>query len=140
MPVRPTAHVVGELRTLFRPVEMVAVNRCSGNRRRFFNPRVTGGQLANYAMDWHATPGRAGPRQAGHRVPDNDGACVETGTTAAATRPIRREGVTLKIYRATKPPVDDRCLGRRQAAYADAAAPVNAGPHDAGDLTGRVFR
>jgi len=34
-----TAHAVVELRTLSRPVEMVAVNRRSRNRRRSFNPR-----------------------------------------------------------------------------------------------------
>ncbi|WP_164236098.1 molybdopterin-dependent oxidoreductase, partial [Stenotrophomonas maltophilia] len=28
----------------------VAVNQCSGNSRGLFNPRVTGGQLANGAM------------------------------------------------------------------------------------------
>lgn len=31
-------------------VEVTAVNQCSGNSRGFFNPRVTGGQLANGAM------------------------------------------------------------------------------------------
>ena len=32
------------------PVEVVAVNQCSGNSRGFFDPRVAGGQLANGAM------------------------------------------------------------------------------------------
>jgi sulfite dehydrogenase (cytochrome) subunit A len=34
----------------FEPVEIVAVNQCSGNSRGFFKPRVTGGQLGNGAM------------------------------------------------------------------------------------------
>ncbi len=32
------------------PVEVVAVNQCSGNSRGFFKPRVSGGQLGNGAM------------------------------------------------------------------------------------------
>ncbi|HSH95427.1 MAG TPA: molybdopterin-dependent oxidoreductase [Roseimicrobium sp.] len=39
-----------EIKTAFTPVEVVAVNQCSGNSRGFFNPRVPGGQLANGAM------------------------------------------------------------------------------------------
>lgn len=38
------------LRTQFEPVDLVAVNQCSGNSRGFFDPRVTGGQLGNGAM------------------------------------------------------------------------------------------
>lgn len=34
----------------FEPVEVVAVNQCSGNSRGFFKPRVSGGQLGNGAM------------------------------------------------------------------------------------------
>jgi DMSO/TMAO reductase YedYZ molybdopterin-dependent catalytic subunit len=34
----------------FEPVEVVAVNQCSGNSRGFFKPRVAGGQLGNGAM------------------------------------------------------------------------------------------
>jgi sulfite dehydrogenase (cytochrome) subunit A len=41
---------VEELRTQFEPVEIVAVNQCSGNSRGFFQPRVVGGQLAHGAM------------------------------------------------------------------------------------------
>ena len=41
---------VEELRTQFEPVEVIAVNQCSGNSRGFFQPRVPGGQLANGAM------------------------------------------------------------------------------------------
>ncbi|HNQ72695.1 MAG TPA: molybdopterin-dependent oxidoreductase [Verrucomicrobiota bacterium] len=39
-----------DLRTQFEPVEIVAVNQCSGNSRGFFQPRVGGGQLGNGAM------------------------------------------------------------------------------------------
>ena len=39
-----------ELKSKFDPVEIVAVNQCSGNGRGFFTPRVGGGQLGNGAM------------------------------------------------------------------------------------------
>ena len=39
-----------QLRTQFKPVEVTAVNQCSGNSRALFDPRVTGGQLGNGAM------------------------------------------------------------------------------------------
>ena len=41
---------MAELKTQFKPVEVIAVNQCSGNSRGLFSPRVTGGQLANGAM------------------------------------------------------------------------------------------
>jgi DMSO/TMAO reductase YedYZ molybdopterin-dependent catalytic subunit len=41
---------IEELRTQFEPVEIVAVNQCSGNSRGFFQPRVVGGQLGHGAM------------------------------------------------------------------------------------------
>lgn len=41
---------MAELRTKFKPIEVLAVNQCSGNSRGHFSPRVTGGQLANGAM------------------------------------------------------------------------------------------
>ena len=47
---KPFALTMAELRTQFKPVEVVAVNQCSGNSRALFNPRVTGGQLTNGAM------------------------------------------------------------------------------------------
>jgi len=47
---KPYELTMADLRTQFTPVDMVAVNQCSGNSRGFFNPRVTGGQLANGAM------------------------------------------------------------------------------------------
>ncbi len=47
---KPFALSLNDLRTQFKPVEIVAVNQCSGNGRGLFSPRVTGGQLANGAM------------------------------------------------------------------------------------------
>lgn len=47
---KPFQLTMAELKTQFKPVEVVAVNQCSGNSRGLFNPRVTGGQLANGAM------------------------------------------------------------------------------------------
>jgi sulfite dehydrogenase (cytochrome) subunit A len=47
---KPFQVSVADLRTNFKPVEIVAVNQCSGNSRGLFNPRVTGGQLNNGAM------------------------------------------------------------------------------------------
>jgi len=47
---KPFELTMAELRTQYKPVELVAVNQCSGNSRALFNPRVTGGQLTNGAM------------------------------------------------------------------------------------------
>jgi DMSO/TMAO reductase YedYZ molybdopterin-dependent catalytic subunit len=47
---KPFELSMAELRSQFKPVEFMAVNQCSGNSRGLFNPRVTGGQLANGAM------------------------------------------------------------------------------------------
>jgi DMSO/TMAO reductase YedYZ molybdopterin-dependent catalytic subunit len=47
---KPLQLTVAELKTQFKPIEVIAVNQCSGNSRGLFNPRVTGGQLANGAM------------------------------------------------------------------------------------------
>ena len=47
---KPFELTMADLRTQFKPVELVAVNQCSGNGRALFNPRVTGGQLTNGAM------------------------------------------------------------------------------------------
>ncbi len=46
----------------FEPIEIVAVNQCSGNSRGFFEPRIAGGQLANGAMGnarWRGVPLKA---------------------------------------------------------------------------------
>ncbi len=47
---KPFALTMADLKSQFKPVEIVAVNQCSGNSRALFAPRVTGGQLANGAM------------------------------------------------------------------------------------------
>lgn len=47
---KPFELSMAALRNDFKPVEIVAVNQCSGNGRALFNPRVTGGQLGNGAM------------------------------------------------------------------------------------------
>ena len=46
----PTRFSVADLKSKFEPVEVIAVNQCSGNSRGFFSPRVSGGQLGNGAM------------------------------------------------------------------------------------------
>jgi len=50
------------LRQIAPPVEIVAVNQCSGNSRGHFTPRVNGGQLSNGAMGnarWTGVPLKA---------------------------------------------------------------------------------
>jgi sulfite dehydrogenase len=47
---KPLELTMAQLRGEFKPVDLVAVNQCSGNSRGFFAPRVTGGQLGNGAM------------------------------------------------------------------------------------------
>ncbi|WP_064575280.1 SorA family sulfite dehydrogenase catalytic subunit [Cupriavidus gilardii] len=57
-----------ELRKIADPVELVAVNQCSGNSRGFSDPRVNGGQLGNGAMGnarWTGIPLRALLEKAG---------------------------------------------------------------------------
>jgi sulfite dehydrogenase len=46
----PLTLSLAELKTKFEPVEIVAVNQCSGNGRGFSLPRVAGGQMGNGAM------------------------------------------------------------------------------------------
>jgi sulfite dehydrogenase (cytochrome) subunit A len=46
----PLSLSLTDLKTQFEPVELVAVNQCSGNSRGLFDPRVGGGQIANGAM------------------------------------------------------------------------------------------
>jgi DMSO/TMAO reductase YedYZ molybdopterin-dependent catalytic subunit len=51
-----------DLKSGFQPVEIVAVNQCSGNSRGLFDPRPAGGQLANGAMGnarWTGVPLKA---------------------------------------------------------------------------------
>src|SRR6202048_3662532 len=55
---RPLKLSLKEIKKL-KPVELVAVNQCSGNSRGFFSPRVAGGQLGNGAMGnarWRGVP------------------------------------------------------------------------------------
>src|SRR4051812_33229781 len=46
----PAEFSIADLKSKFEPVEIVAVNQCSGNGRGFSQPRVPGGQMANGAM------------------------------------------------------------------------------------------
>jgi len=60
-----------ELKTLADPVDVVAVNQCSGNSRGFSSPRVFGAQLSNGAMGnarWTGVPLRAVLEKAGVQV------------------------------------------------------------------------
>jgi sulfite dehydrogenase len=47
---KPLSLTVAELQKDFEPVEIVAVDQCSGNSRGLFNPRVPGGEWANGGM------------------------------------------------------------------------------------------
>jgi DMSO/TMAO reductase YedYZ molybdopterin-dependent catalytic subunit len=47
---QPISLTLEELVREFKPMEIAAVNQCSGNSRGFFSPRVAGGQWANGAM------------------------------------------------------------------------------------------
>jgi sulfite dehydrogenase (cytochrome) subunit A len=56
---RPLSLSLTDLKSGFEPLEIVAVNECSGNSRGFFEPRVGGGQLGNGAMGnarWRGVP------------------------------------------------------------------------------------
>ncbi len=67
---KPLSLSLAELRTGFEPVELVAVNQCSGNSRGLFEPRVAGGQLGNGAMGnarWQGVPLKAVLDRAGVR-------------------------------------------------------------------------
>ncbi|MDE2275395.1 MAG: molybdopterin-dependent oxidoreductase [Burkholderiales bacterium] len=76
---RPFELSVAELKRGFRPVDLVAVNQCSGNSRALFTPRVTGGQLTNGAMGnarWVGVPlkdvlARAEPKTSARQVTFN---------------------------------------------------------------------
>ena len=55
----PFELTLAELKQLAEPVELVAVNQCSGNSRGHFTPRANGGQLSNGAMGnarWTGVP------------------------------------------------------------------------------------
>jgi DMSO/TMAO reductase YedYZ molybdopterin-dependent catalytic subunit len=73
---KPFSITVAQLRTQFTPIELVAVDQCSGNSRGLFSPRVTGGQLGNGAMGnarWVGVPlkdilARAEPKNTARQV------------------------------------------------------------------------
>ena len=46
----PLSLTLEQLKSLASPVELIAVNQCSGNSRGHFVPRANGGQLSNGAM------------------------------------------------------------------------------------------
>ncbi len=59
---------LAELKQLAPPVDLVAVNQCSGNSRGYFTPRVNGGQLGHGAMGcakWTGIPLRVVLEKAG---------------------------------------------------------------------------
>src|SRR6185295_14233356 len=59
---------LAELKALAEPVEVVAVNQCSGNSRGFSMPRVFGAQLGNGSMGnarWLGVPLKAVLEKAG---------------------------------------------------------------------------
>jgi DMSO/TMAO reductase YedYZ molybdopterin-dependent catalytic subunit len=59
---KPLSLSLDALKRDFAPVDLVAVNQCSGNSRGFVEPRVGGGQLGNGAMGnarWTGVPLRA---------------------------------------------------------------------------------
>lgn len=67
---RPLVLSLTELKESFEPIEIVAVNQCSGNSRGFFAPRVGGGQLGHGAMGnarWRGASLRAVLDRAGVR-------------------------------------------------------------------------
>ena len=47
---QPISFTLDDLVQKFKPIEIAAVNQCSGNSRGLFAPRVAGGQWANGAM------------------------------------------------------------------------------------------
>jgi sulfite dehydrogenase (cytochrome) subunit A len=59
---RPLSLSLTDLKSGFEPIEIIAVNECSGNGRGFFAPRVAGDQLGNGAMGnarWRGVPLKA---------------------------------------------------------------------------------
>ena len=65
---KPLSLSLEQLKHDFDPVDVVAVNQCSGNSRGFSEPRVPGGQLANGAMGnarWKGVPLKAVLEKAG---------------------------------------------------------------------------
>src|SRR5437870_11844988 len=68
---QPLQLSVDDLRSRFDPISIIAVNQCSGNSRRFFEPRVPGGQCKRGAVgiaEWTAVPLKASLHR-GHARP-----------------------------------------------------------------------
>jgi DMSO/TMAO reductase YedYZ molybdopterin-dependent catalytic subunit len=64
----PLTLTLDQIKRLATPVDLVAVNQCSGNSRGHFIPRVNGGQLSHGAMGnarWTGVPLRAVLEKAG---------------------------------------------------------------------------
>jgi DMSO/TMAO reductase YedYZ molybdopterin-dependent catalytic subunit len=64
----PLSLSLADLQAIAEPVDVVAVNQCSGNSRGFSSPRVFGAQLANGAMGnarWTGIPLKAVLQKAG---------------------------------------------------------------------------
>jgi sulfite dehydrogenase len=62
---------IEDLKSNYQPIEITAVNQCSGNSRGLFDPRVAGGQWANGAMGnavWKGVPLRDVLNKAGLKV------------------------------------------------------------------------
>jgi len=57
---KPPSLSLQQLIKEFEPVELAAVNQCSGNSHGLFNPRVAGGQWANGAMGGACRTGGGG--------------------------------------------------------------------------------
>jgi DMSO/TMAO reductase YedYZ molybdopterin-dependent catalytic subunit len=85
----PLSLSLAELKTKFEPVEVVAVNQCSGNSRGFSTPRVAGGQLGNGAM------GNA--RWKGVRLKD----LLEKAGVAAGARQVSFNGLDQPVLEKT---------------------------------------
>lgn len=67
----PLTLSLDDLKKLADPVDLVAVNQCSGNSRGFFSPRANGGQLGHGAMGnarWTGVPLKKVLEKAGVRA------------------------------------------------------------------------
>jgi DMSO/TMAO reductase YedYZ molybdopterin-dependent catalytic subunit len=85
----PLSLSLAELKAIAQPVEVVAVNQCSGNSRGFFSPRLFGAQLANGAMGnarWVGVPLKA---------------LLEKAGVAAGARQVTFDGLDTPVLPAT---------------------------------------
>lgn len=81
---------LADLKALANPVDVVAVNQCSGNSRGFFTPRVSGGQLAHGAMGnarWTGVPLKAVLEKAGVNATARQVVCNGLDKPVAETTP-----------------------------------------------------